>query len=106
MLGNSFRRKVVLLLLCSVLIAPWASAAGSRSQDRLQNPLDLFSRALSFLQGIWSMGEVPLIPDPPRTSGTGGLLPLSEAGTVMPPEDPPVRQGSPGPALENPNPNG
>jgi hypothetical protein len=106
MLGNSFRRKVVLLLLCSVLVAPWASAAGSRAQDRLQNPLDLFSRALSFLQGIWSTGEIMPPQEPPRASRTGALVPVSEAGEIPPPKDPPILQGSPGPALENPNPNG
>jgi len=107
MLGNSFRRKVViLLLLCSVLAAPWASAAGSRSQDRLQSSLDLFSQALSFLTGIWSTSGVMPPQEPPLANRTGGLVPVSEAGIVMPPEDPPVRQGSPGPPLENPHPNG
>lgn len=101
MLGNSFRRKVVvLLLLCSVLVAPWASAASSRSQNHL------FSQTLSFLKGIWSMSVGMPPQDPPRASGTGGLIPLTEAGVVMPPEDPPMRPSSPGPALENPNPNG
>ena len=73
MVGNSFRRKVVLLLLCSVLIAPWASAAGPRPQNGLPDSLDLFDRALSFLKSLWNAGAVPLIPDPPRPSGTGGL---------------------------------
>ena len=99
MLGNSFRRKVVLLLLCSILVAPWASAAGSRSQDHL------FSQALNFLKGIWDMSGVMPPQEPPRASGTGGFIPLSEAGVVMPPEDPP-RPGSPGPMMENPNPGG
>lgn len=104
MLGNSFRRKVILLLLCSILIAPWASAAGSSSQDRLQNPLDLFSRALTFLKGIWSTGDIPLPKDPPLANRNG--VPAVEPGVVMPPEDPPVRPASPGPPMENPNPNG
>ena len=86
MLGSSFRRKVVLLLLCSVLVAPWASAADSTAR----HSLDLFSRALSFLKSVWGAGEVPPPPDPPRPSG---LIPASDASGVLPPQDPP-RPGS------------
>lgn len=102
MLGNSCRRKVVLLLLCSVLVAPWASAADFTAR----NSLDLFSRALSFLKSVWSAGAVPIIEDPRRTNRTGGLVPMSDADGIPPPADPPILQSSPGPALENPNPGG
>ena len=102
MLGNPFRRKVVLLLLCSVLVAPWVSAADARTY-KLQNPLDLFSRALSLLQRVWSSnwglspasdaGIVMPPEDPPRATSNRGLSPASDASGVMPPEDPP-RPGS------------
>lgn len=107
MLGNSFRRKVVLILLCSVLIAPWASAAGPRPQNGLHDSLDLFGKALSFLKSVWSAGDVPLIPDPPRPgstpvptqqlddgdAGTGNAGPgrrLVATGEVMPVQDSPL----------------
>ncbi len=56
----SLHRKTLLLLLCSILAAPWATAAPQRShpQQAIQSiapaPLDLLGRSWSFLKRLWS----------------------------------------------------
>ena len=58
MQNASFRRKVFLVLLLTVLAAPWAAAAGRPAADRpveaAASPLDLFERAWTFLKSTWS----------------------------------------------------
>ncbi len=56
----SLRRKTLLLLLCAVLAAPWATAAPRRPQPPqtvqaiAPAPFDLLGRSWSFLKSLWS----------------------------------------------------
>jgi hypothetical protein len=62
----SLRRKALLLLLCAVLVAPWAAAAPRRShppQAVAPAPLDLLGRSWSFLKSLWSEEGCDIDPD-------------------------------------------
>jgi hypothetical protein len=53
----SLHRKTLLLLLCAVLAAPWATAAPRKShapQAVAPAPIDLLGRSWSFLKSLWS----------------------------------------------------
>jgi hypothetical protein len=56
---NTFlRRNVFLLLLLTVLAAPWAASAGAVADDRTveaaASPLEFLGRVWDFLQSAWS----------------------------------------------------
>lgn len=55
------RRVSVLLLLITLLAAPWASAASLRSAS--PHPADLLSRAWAFLASLWSKVGCDIDPD-------------------------------------------
>jgi hypothetical protein len=61
---RSLRNKVLPLLLCAGLLAPWASAATPRrvAQTAAPDSLPLLDRAWSFLQSLW--GEEGCMLDP------------------------------------------
>lgn len=63
----SFRRKLVLLLLVTILAAPWASAAepghaNARPAKTYVSPLGFLGRLWSFLTSAW--GETGCMIDP------------------------------------------
>jgi hypothetical protein len=69
----SLRRKTLLLLLCAVLAAPWASAAPQRShapQAVSPAPLDLLGLSWSFLKSLWSEEGCHIDPDGRCIAGT------------------------------------
>jgi hypothetical protein len=56
MASPSLRRKVLLLLLCAALAAPWASMAASRKPAPTKAalaPLSLLARSWGFLTSLW-----------------------------------------------------
>jgi hypothetical protein len=62
----SLHRKTLLLLLCAILAAPWATAAPQRShppQAVAPSSLDLLGRSWSFLKGLWSATGCDIDPD-------------------------------------------
>lgn len=62
-----FRRTVFLLLLLTVLTAPWASAAVGQVADRPAeseaSPLELLGRVWDFLKSAWSESGCRLDPN-------------------------------------------
>jgi hypothetical protein len=63
----SFRCKVFLVLLLTVLAVPWVSAAGGPAADRpvdtAASRLDLFDRLWTFLESAWSETGCMIDPD-------------------------------------------
>ncbi|HEV7518295.1 MAG TPA: hypothetical protein VGR07_18515 [Thermoanaerobaculia bacterium] len=62
----SLPRKTLLLLLCAVLMTPWAAAAAPRSEApkaAIPAPLDLLSRTWGLLKSLWSAEGCGIDPD-------------------------------------------
>ena len=76
----SLPRKILLLLLCAGLVAPWAAAAAPRQEAPKASspaPLDLLSRTWGLLKSLWSAEGCGIDPDgrcrqaPQPTTDTG-----------------------------------
>jgi hypothetical protein len=76
MLTATFRRTLVLLLLAAVLAAPWASAAGLRSESSRPAKAvesiswDLLDGVWSFLRSVWETEGCHIDPSGTCDSGT------------------------------------
>jgi len=77
----SLPRKTLLLLLCAILVAPWAAAAAPRSEapkGAIPAPLDLLSRTWGLLKSLWSAEGCGIDPSGRCITGTTqGLQPRS-----------------------------
>jgi hypothetical protein len=84
MQNASFRRTVFLLLLFTVLAAPWAWAAGGRPDadrpaETASSPLHLLDRLWTFLKSAWSEEGCMIDPDgrcvpAPQPQGDSGCM--------------------------------
>jgi hypothetical protein len=66
MIKSAAVRKIVLMLALSLLIAPWASAAGTKTEisESFESGLQgLLIEAWSFVSGLWSDSGCHIDPD-------------------------------------------
>jgi hypothetical protein len=74
-MSSSFRRKIGVLLVATVLLAPWAAAAepGARNDSQNQTAWSLLAQLWSAVAGLW--GDNGCSMDPYGSCRDGSTLP-------------------------------